>query len=143
MKFSNEFSRLFHCLIVNVLDVASLYLQDFEVFLIFRHPQATCLVYHGFFQKSTTFFNFFENFFSQRRRRDLNPRAAINDLLPFQGSPFSLLGTSPSSDLSEQKINHQFHWWFTQRRGWDSNPRVLADKRFSRPPRYGLFDTSP
>ena len=32
----------------------------------------------------------------KRRRRDLNPRAAINDLLPFQGSPFSLLGTSPN-----------------------------------------------
>ena len=32
----------------------------------------------------------------QRRRRDLNPRAAINDLLPFQGSPFSHLGTSPA-----------------------------------------------
>ena len=31
---------------------------------------------------------------SQRRRRDLNPRAATNDLLPFQGSPFSHLGTS-------------------------------------------------
>ena len=30
-----------------------------------------------------------------RRRRDLNPRAAINDLHPFQGCPFSLLGTSP------------------------------------------------
>ena len=29
---------------------------------------------------------------SQRRRRDLNPRAAINDLLPFQGSPFGQLG---------------------------------------------------
>ena len=28
----------------------------------------------------------------KRRRRDLNPRAAINDLLPFQGSPFSQLG---------------------------------------------------
>ena len=27
-----------------------------------------------------------------RRRRDLNPRAAINDLLPFQGSPFGQLG---------------------------------------------------
>ncbi len=25
----------------------------------------------------------------------MNPRAAINDLLPFQGSPFSRLGTSP------------------------------------------------
>ena len=39
----------------------------------------------------------FPNFFVwKRRRRDLNPRAAINDLLPFQGSPFGLLGTSPS-----------------------------------------------
>ena len=28
----------------------------------------------------------------KRRRRDLNPRAATNDLLPFQGSPFSQLG---------------------------------------------------
>ena len=31
----------------------------------------------------------------------------------------------------------------TKRRGWDSNPRALADKRFSRPPRYDHFDTSP
>ena len=30
--------------------------------------------------------------FTERRRRDLNPRAATNDLLPFQGSPFSQLG---------------------------------------------------
>ncbi len=39
---------------------------------------------------------FFCNFsaFTERRRRDLNPRAATNDLLPFQGSPFSHLGTS-------------------------------------------------
>ena len=29
---------------------------------------------------------------TKRRRRDLNPRAAINDLLPFQGSPFGQLG---------------------------------------------------
>ena len=26
----------------------------------------------------------------------MNPRAAINGLLPFQGSPFNRLGTSPS-----------------------------------------------
>ena len=39
----------------------------------------------------------FSTFFKvERRRRDLNPRAAINDLLPFQGSPFSHLGTSPA-----------------------------------------------
>ena len=31
-----------------------------------------------------------------RRRRDLNSRAAINDLHPFQGCPFSHLGTSPN-----------------------------------------------
>ena len=30
-----------------------------------------------------------------------------------------------------------------QRRGWDSNPCALAGKRFSRPPRYDHFDTSP
>ena len=30
-----------------------------------------------------------------------------------------------------------------ERRGWDSNPRALADKRFSRPHRYDHFDTSP
>ena len=31
----------------------------------------------------------------------------------------------------------------SERRGWDSNPRALSDKRFSRPPRYDHFDTSP
>ena len=36
--------------------------------------------------------NFFLFFKRKRRRRDLNPRAAINDLLPFQGSPFGQLG---------------------------------------------------
>ena len=32
---------------------------------------------------------------------------------------------------------------FIWRRGWDSNPRGLSPKRFSRPPRYDHFDTSP
>ena len=32
---------------------------------------------------------------NKRRSRDLNPGAATNDLLPFQGSPFNHLGTSP------------------------------------------------
>ena len=41
-----------------------------------------------------------------------------------------------------------FHWLFFvqtdqfKRRGWDSNPCALSDKRFSRPPRYDHFDTS-
>ena len=37
-----------------------------------------------------------------RRRRDLNPRAAINDLLPFQGSPFGQLGYF---SLCQKKLN--------------------------------------
>ena len=36
------------------------------------------------------------SFFS-RRKWDLNPCDAINVLLPFQGSPFSLLGISPNT----------------------------------------------
>ena len=35
-------------------------------------------------------FSFFYN--CERRRRDLNPRAAVNDLHPFQGCPFGQLG---------------------------------------------------
>ena len=35
-------------------------------------------------------FEMFKHF--KRRRRDLTPRAAINDLHPFQGCPFSHLG---------------------------------------------------
>ena len=40
--------------------------------------------------------------------------------------------------------NHLLHSFSSirKRRGWDSNPRALADKRFSRPPRYDHFDTS-
>ena len=55
---------------------------------------ATLVVYHIY---RTVVKNFFCNFsaFTERRRRDLNPRAATNDLLPFQGSPFSHLGISP------------------------------------------------
>ena len=58
------------------------------------------LLYHSSFCLSTAFFKFFVFLFQdfqthlKRRRRDLNPRAATNDLLPFQGSPFNHLGTS-------------------------------------------------
>ena len=72
----------------------------------------------------------------------MNPRAATNDLLPFQGSPFNHLGTSAWLNLDSIFILTGSQKT-CQRRGWDSNPRALADKRFSRPPRYDHFDTSP
>ena len=87
-------------------------------------------------------------FVSERRRRDLNPCAAVNDLLHFQGSPFGQLGYFSRNTLARINIgncivrsNHNLPP--TKRRGWDSNPCALADKRFSRPPRYDHFDTSP
>ena len=45
-------------------------------------------------------------FFKKRRRWDLNPRAATNDLPAFQASPFNHLGTSPNAlhkiDMAER-----------------------------------------
>ena len=54
---------------------------------------ATLIYYHNRLCLSTTFlFYFVHHLMSERRRRDLNPRAAINDLHPFQGCPFGQLG---------------------------------------------------
>ena len=76
-----------------------------------------------------------------------------------RGAPSASLGTSPNcptqSLLIFQKrfilyrvvfrLSRTFFIYFhsQQRREWDSNPRALADKRFSRPPRYDHFDISP
>ena len=77
----------------------------------------------------TSFFvkNFFDFFFKtvsgERGIWTLAPLLTTYSLS--RGAPSASLGTSP------------------KRRGWDSNPRALSDKRFSRPPRYDHFDTSP
>ena len=119
------------------------------------------------------FFIYFSKLFlfkRERRKRDLNPRAATNDLLPFQGSPFGQLGyfskmpayytrytflthssfvviclnlLSCACAPSRKTKGSPFNSELPKRRGWDSNPRALSDKRFSRPPRYDHFDTSP
>ena len=43
-------------------------------------------------KKSPSRASHMRGFLLERRRRDLNPRAAINDLHPFQGCPFGQLG---------------------------------------------------
>ena len=53
-----------------------------------------CKIYFLNFQGCITVYlsRFLVVITTERRRRDLNPRAAINDLHPFQGCPFSHLG---------------------------------------------------
>ena len=127
------------------------------------HPQA-------FVNK---FFHFFEKFIFFKKtteKEGFEPSRRVNDLLPFQGSPFGQLGyfsklpyLLSSSDIYLCRSQRQvilylvsfmlsstfltflksFYSVFDKRREWDSNPRALADKRFSRPPRYDHFDISP
>ena len=136
-------SYVFHCLVIKVLNLLSL-----RQLIYFITSFSMCQV-------------LFSSFFKpERRRRDLNPRAAINDLLPFQGSPFGQLGYfsklpyAIASHFFQKRfilyrvvfrLSRTFFIYFhsQQRREWDSNPRALADKRFSRPPRYDHFDISP
>ena len=69
-------------------------------FLIQRRPTRTLFYsnFQGFTYCSIFDFQGSRALSSERRRRDLNPRAATNDLLPFQGSPFNHLGTSALVD---------------------------------------------
>ena len=66
--------------------LSTVFLFSFDSFC--RHSKE----YHFFPSLSTLFTSRLFLFRNKRRRRDLNPRAAINDLHPFQGCPFSHLG---------------------------------------------------
>ena len=103
-------------IISNLFDVVNTFFNFFFVSL----SRQQILSYQIHLILSTLFFIFFKKVFpafvtmqrinfhayhpptDKRRRRDLNPRAAINDLLPFQGSPFSHLGTSPNAWSKDQ-----------------------------------------
>ena len=117
---------------------------------LFRRSHSDLNILSDLFRIVNTFFYFFSSFFDigffaekKRRKRDLNPRAATNDLLPFQGSPFSHLGISPKCLSFNRLYSISTTLSRVKRREWDSNPRALTDKRFSRPPRYDHFDISP
>ena len=156
-------SRLFHCSVFNVLCLFdSLFIlskrfrrvKNFFNFFIFHHSVINRAIY--ILSCRSCFVNTFLSFFlsfclhptvsdesasDERRRRDLNPRAAVNDLHPFQGCPFGQLGYFSSRIFFIFIFKHSSKK--DERREWDSNPRALADKRFSRPPRYDHFDISP
>ena len=160
-RLSRIFSILFLCrfsrISLNSLSFSFSLVKNF--FILFRHFSVV-------FQLVKI--PFLNSVLNKRRRRDLNPRAATNDLLPFQGSPFGQLGyfsklpyllskffiklfllscdslfSITDVSLFVKHFLNLFFKVFNKRREWDSNPRALADKRFSRPPRYDHFDTSP
>ena len=127
MKISNEFSGLSYCLIIKVhsfllSSVLPKQLNQFTTLIRVCQASFGIILKILFFKTFQTFASFrqlpqyntdvllcqylFSTFFvseiclkKERRKRDLNPRAAINDLLPFQGSPFSRLGISPDADI--------------------------------------------
>ena len=82
---SRIFSILFLCrfsrISLNSLSFSLSLVKNF--FILFRHFSVV-------FQLVKI--PFLNSVLNKRRRRDLNPRAATNDLLPFQGSPFGQLG---------------------------------------------------
>ena len=95
----------------------------------------------------------------------MNPRAALTTYSLSRGAPSASLGTSPNCPTQSlwfislpeafyiisrcfSFVKNFFDFFkiffiLNKRREWDSNPRALADKRFSRPPRYDHFDISP
>ena len=82
------------------------------------------------------------NFGGEREIRTLAP---VSRPTPLAGEPLHHLGISASVGVLPLPAIYYYGIadWFGWRRGWDSNPCEIALKRFSRPPRYDRFDTSP
>ena len=84
---STIFLHFFHFIFLRINTAIVLHSFTFNKYKVSTFQKAkkaeTCA-----FQKCTVL----SFLIQKRRKRDLNPRAAINDLLPFQGSPFGQLG---------------------------------------------------
>ena len=107
LLFNYQGSSLFLLIRISfdILSRRFLFVKNFFHFLFavcsgfFLPHKSAYLGYHIHSPLSRTFLSFWCRYLmcaflfrKQRRRRDLNPRAATNDLLPFQGSPFGQLG---------------------------------------------------
>ena len=113
--FSYQGSLLFSSDNFDILSCSKPFVKNFFIFstsfeiFVFALSSDNSITLPYLFQSVKHFFIYFLKFFEdlilwqkikqavlltcfKRRRRDSNPRAAINDLLPFQGSPFGQLG---------------------------------------------------
>ena len=74
----------------------------------------------------------------------INRRVEVNLLSVLNPKSKVWIGFEPMlEDYKSTVLNQTILSDQNKRREWDLNPRALADKRFSRPPRYDHFDTSP
>ena len=126
--FTVQLSRFFAVAFASVINIISNFFDVVNTFLIFFFVSLSrqqILSYQIHSILSILFFIFFKKVFlafvtmqrinfhayhpptDKRRRRDLNPRAAINDLHPFQGCPFGQLGYF--SELHYILIRTDFH----------------------------------
>ena len=156
--------KVFHCSVIKVL-CCHFSRDSFNIipgcivlvnnFFIFLTALAVSLI---ILPRCKSFVNMFLHLFHQA-----SGEGGIWTLAPLlttctlsRGVPSASLGTSPQScstnrkayiGISLQKKMNSYEFLSTgfvaERRGWDSNPCALADKRFSRPPRYDHFDISP
>ena len=86
------------------------------------------------------------NQYLQHRLIPLLSHVRLPESVPrlLQDSPASTSCATKRTKNTVQQVHPSAPYLISdKRRGWDSNPRALADKRFSRPPRYDHFDTSP
>ena len=144
---------MFHCLVIKVL---CCHLSD-SLFIV---------SYSQLFVKN--FFNFFKTFYLrsfETEKEGFEPSRRYYRPTPFPGEPLRpawvLLQIALHNCFFRSVLPEAFYiiscrflfvknfltflqvFILDKRREWDSNPRALADKRFSRPPRYDHFDISP
>ena len=111
-----------------VISLSRQQITSYQIHLVLSRLFLTFLSSKPSRKEPTCFYDFMS--LDKRRRRDLNPRAAINDLLPFQGSPFSHLGTSPAES------KNGIHLYRVVTRNGEGGIRThgpFRSHRFSRP----------
>ena len=85
-------------------------------------------------------FKVLNGFLKPAQKEGFEPSHRYQRSTPFPGEPLQPLGYFCLYQCLTIQLLYKV---VLKRRGWDSNPRALSDKRFSRPPRYDRFDTSP
>ncbi len=107
-------------------------------------------LYQGFQQKNCTPFKIrivSNQVCSYGGEGETRTPAPVSRPTPLAGAPrhqleyFSIWSTS--SHVIQLFISKQDNWLFRWRREWDSNPRYVSIRRFSRPFRYNHFGISP